>query len=147
MVKLGILPPNLVISANKGFRCFLIVLGFYFLSIYMFCSHQRQIGILSIKLQNFSQTFLWRIQIYYLVNLRNSLWIRFYYSESNSLVYVHQREHHVCFLQASAASFFFRFLFTLVLEVKFLFSIDIIFWFALEFSFMGLKVIFKPYRK
>ena len=67
----GILSPNRVISANQGFRHFLIVIGFYFLGIYMFCSRQKQITLLSIKLQSFSQTFLWRIPVYLLVNLEN----------------------------------------------------------------------------
>ena len=55
LVKIDISPSNLIISVNQGFRHFLIVLGFYFLSIYMFCNCQRQIKLLSIKIQTFCQ--------------------------------------------------------------------------------------------
>ena len=57
LVKFSILPLDLVISANQSFRCFLIVLGFYFLSIYMFCSLQREIRLLSINTNVLSISF------------------------------------------------------------------------------------------
>ena len=73
LVKFSILSPNLIISANQGFRRFFIVLGFYFLNIYMFCSRQRQIKLLSIKIQTFVKLFLQWIQIYLLVDLGKPL--------------------------------------------------------------------------
>ena len=50
LVNFGILLPNHVISANQSFRCF-------FLNIYMFCSRQRQIRLLSIKKDFLSNYF------------------------------------------------------------------------------------------
>ena len=57
LVKFNILPLDLVISENQSFRRFLIVLGFYFLSIYMFCSLQREIRLLSINTNVLSISF------------------------------------------------------------------------------------------
>ena len=57
LVKFSILPLDLVISVNQSFQCFLIVLGIYFLNIYMFCSLQRQIRLLSINTDVLSVSF------------------------------------------------------------------------------------------
>jgi len=58
LINFGILSPNRVISANWGFRHFLMVLRYYFLRFYMFCSRQRQIKLLLIKYRLFVKFFL-----------------------------------------------------------------------------------------
>ena len=75
LVNFSILPPNCIISANQGFRHFLIILEFYFLSIYMFGSCQRQKEIIN-KIQTFVEFFLQWILVYHLVDSRNPLWIQ-----------------------------------------------------------------------
>ena len=60
--------------------------------------------MLSIKLQSFSQTFLWWILVYYYVDSRNPLWIWGLLLETNSLVSVPSKEHCMFFLQASTTS-------------------------------------------
>ena len=69
-----------------------------FLSIYMFCSHQRQIRLLSINTDVLSNFLLVDSNFIFLVDSGKLSWSGSLLLGTNSLVPDPSREHRVCFL-------------------------------------------------
>ena len=74
-----------------------------FFLVFMFSSRQSQSKLLLIKFQSFLKLLTSGFQFI-------SLWIqgthrelKVYYPKTNSLVSVHQREHRMCYIQASVS--------------------------------------------
>ena len=91
LVNFSILSSKLVISVNQGVRRIQNILGYYFLSIYMICSHQGQSRLFFNKIQTFCEnSFSGGFQFITLQIQGTSHEFKFYYLETNSLVSVHQ---------------------------------------------------------
>ena len=95
-VNFGILLPNRVISANQDFK---------FFSQYLYVLQLSEVNQIIInKHRLLSNSFSSGFQFISLWIQGNPSWIRGLLLEANSLVSIPSREHHVCFLQASATS-------------------------------------------